>query len=283
MSANIEFNPLLTTTGAGSFATTFDGLIQGTAFDDPATRFRMRGGFLASDETIPMWGGVGIYEFIPGVAGNPNVALGGQVGRATLLTGSKALGGFSVFDQAYAMINTPQSPVPLVGSLGSVNYYPLGSLARIAVAADPALVSLEGGLTTQQVSWDFNLQRLIPYTPAHNALAISAITWTANVASVTVASNSLVTGDDVTISGSDVAAYNGDWTITVVDGTHFTFALPLASDPGDATTGQVDAGGGALNVKVLKIVSDNCMTVDYDTATGFATWNRSGACAVIQI
>jgi len=59
------------------------------------------------------------------------IALGGNVGRATALTGSKALTGFSAFDQDYAMINTPQSPVPTSASFGQVNFYRLGSNARI--------------------------------------------------------------------------------------------------------------------------------------------------------
>lgn len=283
MQGNVAFNPYAQNNATGSFNVSATGYVQGTAMDDPSTRFRLRGGILASSETLPMWGGIGIYEDIPGVAGTHSATLGGDVGRALLLTGSKALTGFSVFDQAHNMINTPQSPVPSIGVGGSVNLYPLGSLARLAVACDPALISLEGGLITQQVSWDFNAQKLVPFVAAYGPLAISAITWAANVASVVVAANSLATGDDVSISAANVAAYNGDWKITVVDGTHFTFPLPLAVDPGAANTGQVDAGGGALPVKVLRVSATGNMVVSYDAVTGYVTWNRNGAAALIQI
>lgn len=292
MTANIAFNPVITTVADGSFNVQSDGLIQGQAMDDPSTRFRLRSGLLADGETIPMWGGVGIYELVPGPGSSggtarPSPTLGGLVGRANILAGpaSKQLTGFSVFDQAHNMINTPQSPVPLAGSRMSVNFYPLGSLARVAVKCDPTLVDLEGTIITSNVSWDFVNQLLVPYAAAYTAKAISAITWAANVASVVSAANTaLVTGDFVNISASNVAAYNGyQGPITVVDSTHFTFPLVAASDPGAANTGQVDAGGGALPVKILGVQDGNSMTVDYDAATGFATWDRSGTCAIIQI
>ena len=66
MSAQIAFNPVLTTTASGSFNTESNGFIQGQAMDDPSSRFRLRSGILSSDETIAMWGGVGIYEKVPG-------------------------------------------------------------------------------------------------------------------------------------------------------------------------------------------------------------------------
>src|SRR5579859_1843144 len=118
MSAQVTINQLLTTNAAGSFNVSAVGTVQGTFYDDPAVRYALAGGVLASAETIPMWGGVGIFEDVPGAAGGP-------VGRATALTGSKALTGFSVFNQAHAMIQSPQSPVPLAPSGGHVNFFRL--------------------------------------------------------------------------------------------------------------------------------------------------------------
>jgi hypothetical protein len=43
------------------------------------------------------------------------------------------------------------------------------------------------------------------------------------------------------------------------------------------------AGGGALPCKILDIRTGNSMTVQFDSATGFATWNYAGTCAIIQI
>ncbi len=169
MVATISYNPYGQIGGnAGLFNVTSTGLRQGTAYADPSTRFRLRAGILAGAETLPMWGGVGVYANVPGSATgghfNPSYALGTIVGRATALTGSYALAGFSVFDEAYAMVTTPQSPVPLIGSYGQVNWYPLGSLARIAVACDPNLIDLRGGPIGASVSWDFSNQMLVAYS-----------------------------------------------------------------------------------------------------------------------
>jgi len=177
MVANIAFNPLLQTNAAGMFNIESDGFVVGTAMPDPATRFALAGGWLAAAETLPMFGGIAINESIPQErppVSRTDVALGGIIARATTLAaGAGTTTGFSVFDQNYAAVNTPQSPVPMVGSGGLVNFYRLGSGARVALAIDPTLISLEGGLITQQVSWDFSAQRIIAF--ATNALAVKIL------------------------------------------------------------------------------------------------------------
>lgn len=155
----IAFNPFATSNFAGLFTTQAQGLIQGTALDDPASRYKLAGGFLDSAETLAMFGGVGISESIAtgglDVRGNP-------IKRAT----SQAnLTGFSVFDQNGAAVNSPQSPVPVTGGGGQVNFYRLNGSAgaRLVLAIDPALITLDGGLITQQVSWDYTAQRIVAY------------------------------------------------------------------------------------------------------------------------
>lgn len=67
--------------------------------------------------------------------------------------------------------------------------------------------------------------------------AISAITWAGNVATVTTPSpHGFIGSFDVTIAGTVPTAYSGTYFATVTDATHFTYSLPLASDPGAATT-----------------------------------------------
>lgn len=158
----IQFNPYLQTNAAGMFQIQSDGLIVGTAMPDPETRFALAGGTLGAAETLPMWGGIGLSENIPQhtPAPKPNDALGSLITRASAAANLNA---FSVFDQNYAAVNTPQSPVPSVSAGGLVNFYRLGSGARVALAIDPTLVSLEGGLVTQQVSWDFTNQKIIAF------------------------------------------------------------------------------------------------------------------------
>ena len=300
MVASLSFNPLATSNAAGSFSIESAGFIQGQAMDDPATRNALALGYLASTETLPMWGGVGVTELIATLASSttPANALGGAIGRATTLTAATTgqLTGFSVFDQAHGMISSPQSPVPLAGTYQTISFYRMGSNARIAVACDPTLVSLRGGLITQQVSWDFNDSILQPYDASTATYSVTSITssYLAGVYTfaVVMASSSQVgaVGDLINVSGvtgTGASLVNGTQVVTsYTSATSFSFQVTAAS--GAIATGALSGtillnyGTGALNVKVLDVVS-NSMTVSYSTVTGFATWNRSGTCALIQI
>ena len=297
MSATINVNPTLTTNAAGSFSITTAGLIQGTAYDDPAVRNELAGGVLNSTETLPMWGGVGIYELIPsGISGYApsqtgfESALGTIVGRASANTGSKALAGFSVFNQAHAMINTPQSPVPAALNGMNVEFYRFGSNARIVVACDPSLASLEGGITAAQVSWDYVNQILVPYV---GTLTISSGTYNNTTGVVTLTMSAPITfspGDAIIVSGltgTSITGQNG--TFTALAGTT---GSTVVYNPGaglGATTitgGSLTLGSGAstaLAARVLYIDLGNSMTVSYNATTGFVTWNRTGNAAVILI
>jgi hypothetical protein len=171
----VAFNPYIQTNAAGMFSIESDGLIVGTAYPDPAARFALSGGTLAAAETLPMFGGVAISEnvpFEPSATPHPIVPLGGLIARATAAANHT---GFSVFDQNYAAVNTPQSPVPTVGSGGLVNFYRLGSGIRVALAIDPTLITLEGGLITAQVSWDYANQKIIAFATTALNVRILAI------------------------------------------------------------------------------------------------------------
>lgn len=293
MVATVTINPFVQSAGnAGLFNVQSRGLRQGTAFADPATRFRLRAGLLANAEALPMWGGVGIYADVPtdGVTAS-NPSLGTIVGRATSLTdATKPLVGFSVFDEAYAMITSPQSTVPLAGSLMQVNYYQLGSLARIAVECDPALISLQGGPIKPQVSWDFTNQLLVPYL---GTLVITSGTYNNTTGVITLTMAAPVTfspGDSVTLASltgtGGFATLNGTWTVLTASGTSVTLQGPVGVGASTITGGNATVGGAAnqaLPVTVLQVQGSNCETVDYDSATGFATWDYDGAAAVIQL
>ena len=281
---NISINPGITTNARNTFGTSWDGLMQGVAFDDPSVRNALVGGVIAADEVLAMFGGVAIYEFIPGE--DTRAVLGSTIGRATGITGGKQVTGMAVFNQQHSSINSPQSEVPLASNGMTFNFYRLGSGARIAVKVDPALVSLEGGLINQQVSWAFLDQKLLPYRAANAQIAITSQTWSAGVVTVvTAAAHPFVVGDDVDLSGAVPTAYNGSKKITgSADNTHFTYAMP--TDPGTSpasTPGVILAGGGAFPCKILSESIGNSMTVSYDPVTGFANWDRSGSAVVIQI
>ena len=292
MANGIVINPYVPTFGDGLFTNVSNGLRQGTAFPDPAIRNAQRTGVLNSDETLPMWGGVGIYEYIPYGAGNyPNEALGPLVGRATALTGAKQLAGFSVFDGAYAMITTPQSRAPQAAPGGQVMSYALGSRARIVVACDPTLVSLWGSKIQSQVSWDFVAQRLVPYL---GTLTITSGTYNNTTGVITLVMSAPVTfedGDAVILSSltgtGAYASLNGTWmSIDPVGGTTVTIQATPALGASTITGGSLTLGSGAssaLPVDVLDVQDSNCMEVVYDSVTGFANYDYNGACAVIQI
>lgn len=291
MTAQIPFAPYASINGAGSFNVSSAGYIQGMAMPDPSARNWLSGGVLASTETLPMIGGVGISESIPGVAGQQSGTLGGTIKRATTIGTSSAGGltGFSVFDQNHAAVNSPSSPVPQVASYGLVNFYRLGSKARIPLACDPALASLEGGIIGAQVSWDFVNQLLVPYT---GTLTISSGLYnnTTGVVTLTMAvAPTFSAGDAVIVSSltgtGAFASLNGTYTATSVFGNAVTYQAAPALGASTITGGSLTLGSGAssaLPVEVLDFNIGNSMTVS-QVAGGSATWNRNGSCALVYL
>lgn len=293
MSNFVSFNPMLTTNAAGSFSVQSEGYVQGTALDDPAIRYQLANGVLAQTESLPMWGGVAIYEDMPN-PGFGNVT-GPTVGRATATAN---LTGFSVFNQGHAMINWPQNKVPIVGQGGTVPFFRLGTNARIPVACDPSLVSLQGGLINQQVSWDFNNQVLQPYDASTATVSITSQTasfasgvWT--VAVVTAAASLVgAVGDSINISGATnsgtggASLVNGNQIVTsFTDNQHFSYQVtaPAGAIGTIAGTQVLNQGTGALNVKVLEINQGNSKVVVWNQSLLTANWNLTGTVALIQI
>ena len=300
MVANVSFNPYGVSNAAGSFVVQTDGDVQGVFMDDPAVRFALRTGIIAGTETLPMWGGIGISENIPTVSGTtPDQALGTILGRATNLVKSAALGltGFTVFNQAHNLVTTVSSPVPMGGSQNTISFFRLGSGARIAVACDPSLVDLEGDVVGSLVSWDFTSQRLVPYVASGTTVAITSAVWAATNGGqltivMTAASNVGAVGDSFAISGATntgtggAAAINQSFIVSAfTDNEHFILAAPAATGVYGTIGGspvQVESGG-ALPCLIDRISTGNSMIVNYNPLTGYATWNRSGSTAVIQI
>lgn len=291
MASTISLNPVLVTNAPGTFFVSSDGLIQGTMMDDPVARYALAGGVLASTETLPMWGGVALFEDIPGASGAPSDALGSLVGRAASVA---TIAGFSVFNQASNWITSPQSKAPSAGASMGVPFFRLGSGARIAVACDPSLASLEGGATNQNVSWDFNNQRLQPYVASGATEAVTSITWAAGVATVVMAVPSVVgaVGDAVNISGATntgtggAAAVNGNFIVNgFTDNEHFTLAMPAAAGVIGTIAGTIllNVGTVALPVKVLAFAVGNSRIVSYDPVTNFVNWVDGQSCALILL
>lgn len=273
---SISVNPIATSNALGSFSVQSGGYVQGIMQDDPVNIYRIAGGVLKSTQTLPVFAGMAISEFIP--VGDD--ALGSSV---DLAASSSVLNitGFTVFNSLHSAIISQSSNVPTISGGMGVQFCRLGSGVRVPLAIDPALVSLDGGLINQNISWDFTEQKIVPYNSQTAQLTISAMTWSAGVVSVTTsAANTLATGNWVTIAGDSAAGYNGDHKVTVVDSTHFTF--PLAVNPGSSGGSPVVVtGGGDLNVQILKIQVGNSRVAVYDPLTGSVNYNNSGACALV--
>jgi hypothetical protein len=305
MAAVLPFNYMPTTNAAGTFNSTSSGGVQGMFIDAPATRFELRGGVLATTETLPMWGGVGInVTTTPNTGTNPpDGTQGGIITRATNVTANTAgsIVGFSVFNQAYGMATTPQSPVPMAGSGMQVNYLLLGSNAQIYVAVAPAITS--GSTINAQYSWDFVNQQLIPYVAAYAAVTAGGVasgTYTSatGIISLTFSTAPLGAGVGSTANGvylsvagttssvsANSAAMNGDFPITSTgtSGTVINLQGPVGLGANTLTTTNTTlaAGGGALAVDVMDILTSNSMTVNYVSPN--ATWNYSGSVAIIKL
>jgi hypothetical protein len=257
MSGNISFNPQATTVAAGTFNISSEGYIQGTALNDPAVRNELAGGVVALTESSPMWGGIAITENIPpiGVTGT----LGGNIKRATAATN---ITGFTVFDQAHGMINFPQSPVPLAAPGMQVNFYRIGSNARIAVAASPTLLGLDGLPITSQVSWDYENEQLVPFVSTTlssgtyaTATTVSSGTYTPASGAVTLTTNAahgLLPGDQFVLS-----AMTGTGAFATLDGTQVATA---------GTTGSTLNFVAAPNL-AMTITGGNLGTVGVTLAT----------------
>ncbi len=288
--------PSTTTAAQGMFnGPSSAGMIVGQASPDPATRFALRAGIVSQDETVPMWGGIGVYANIAPISTTgPRGVLGQVLGRANSMSGANALVGFSVFDQGYNMVNNPASPVPTAGSGQSLNYYPLGCRARIAVACDPVLISLRAGLINQQVSWDFTTQMLIPYSGSYAQTTITNAVWASTGGgrvTFTVGSDltaSIGAGDDIEVSGvvntggASTSAFNGMWTVVSITSGTIVVASPASGSIGTyASGGIVVAGGGALPVTILEVSASGNMVPQ--SANGLYTYNYNGAAARIQL
>ena len=152
MAASVNFNPIQTTNFPGTFFVQTDGFVQGVMEDDPVARFALRSGVVSTAATVPMWGGVAIAESLAGGTTGFVDQLNSVLAPASSGNG---ITGFTVFNQATAMVITNSSNVPLSGSSMAVNFFRFGSGARVAVNTTSAVASaLAGGTIAPTLYWD---------------------------------------------------------------------------------------------------------------------------------
>jgi hypothetical protein len=114
-------------------------------------------GIVYASVSMPIFGGLPIEELVATAPGVVN-ALGNIINLASAESG---VTGFSVFNQAHAMLIAPGNNVPLASAGMSVNFFRLGSNARLWVAIDSGLAAaVEGNPINTVVSWDFSTNAL---------------------------------------------------------------------------------------------------------------------------
>lgn len=302
MVAQIPFNYVPTVNAVGAFTVSTNGAVQGTAMDSPSHRFDLRSGVVAYTETLPMWGGVGIYENVPNdpsISTFPMSNFGSTIGRATILTGTtgKVLTGFALFNQTHNAAISTQSNVPLAASGMTFNYARLGSGMQIVLGCDSSLIALENNSVNQQVSWDFNNQILQPFDAATPTYALTSMTWAnTNGGQITVvgAVPSLVggVGDVVFISGATntgtggAPAVNGTFVVSAwTDSQHYILAAPAAAGVIGTIAGSpvLNAGVAALPIRLDYFLVGNSMGVNFNPTTGFGSWTYNATVAVVTI
>lgn len=109
---------------------------------------------------------------------------------------------------------------------------------------------------------------------------------TIGVTLTTAAAHGLNPGDTFVLSsltGTNAALLDGEQVATEgTTGSTLNFVATSGLGAGSITGGTV-SNGTALPVRVLDVQSGNSQTVNFNSTTGFATWNRQGTTAIILI
>lgn len=155
----IILNPLPTTFASGTFNDSTIGYVAGSLYPNASARNTIRTGFIASSVTGLMYGGVGVTVTTQGAA---SPMLGPTL---TIATAIANLGGFLVWDQSAAPVQTPQSTVPLASPGMSFSFveFGLGNCIALPMSAANA-ANLLGVSNITQLTWDYTNQVLLPYS-----------------------------------------------------------------------------------------------------------------------
>lgn len=171
MSGSITFNPYTTSSPQNTFLNPSFGYVQGLVYDDTVARMQLAQGILATTESIVMWGGRPITEYINTTSAGSSDGLGPTVASAISQATTTA---WAVFQNAASMVLIPGGAYPPVAATGnSVMFYRYGSLARIMVACDPSLITTVIGAGTDSITslalyWDVTNYRITLTTTGGN-------------------------------------------------------------------------------------------------------------------
>lgn len=176
--AGLTINPALMTNAAGTFQITSEGYVAGFAYDDPAMRTvpTLEAGIFSPSASGVLLGGYGITCALP-TAGTEADAV---TTILTLASSQANLDGFVVYNQAAAMYQSAQSPAPLVGAGGSVNFVRFGSGAHVILPCSSGVASaLAGQPADTAVYWDYTNQVVLS-SPGGTALVAKLIAVQSN-------------------------------------------------------------------------------------------------------
>jgi hypothetical protein len=168
--AGFTVNPVVVTNFQGSFFATSTGYVSGTLLDDPVTRFKLNQGMWNVSGTAA-YGGMGVTINLPTVANE--VSEYNSV--LSLASAETNLNGWTVWNQATGMVQTPQGNVPLAAQYMSVDYVEVGSGARIVVACSSSTAAaLAAAAQNVALYWDYTNQVLLS-SPGGTALTAKLI------------------------------------------------------------------------------------------------------------
>lgn len=171
---SISINPQAVNNASGSFSASTYGYTQGLALDDPALSNELVATIVASTVSGGLYGGMAITESMVAPAGSPKINSGLKT-QIILATAETNITGFTVFNGAHAMVNSPSSPVPLSSAGMGINIFRLGSGIRIPVAISAAnAATLQGEAINTAVYWDYTNQVLL-LAPGGTALPVKVV------------------------------------------------------------------------------------------------------------
>lgn len=198
-----SFNPYVITNVQDGFSVESQGYWQGDLQDDPAVRFALSAGVVASGQVAPLWGGLAIVESTAG-SSSYDAVQGGAAPNIASATVASGISGFTVFNGSYSLPTTPQSPVPMANAGNSFNFIRLGTGARVVVACDSSILALVGSNNPQNIYWDVTNLRLTTTATSNIELKVTLLDVTTNGASV------------VYNSGTGFATWNTTGSVAVI-------------------------------------------------------------------
>lgn len=160
LSATLPFNPLLVSSPANTFDVVSTGAYQGSLEADPTVENQVIQGVVAKVAPFPLYGGVPIIEALvdENTLSHTYINVSPTVNEITGVTTNFQ----SVGTYIYPGSNVPQAPVN-----GNINFFRLGSNARIWMNASAAAVaSLFDGPINKRVTYNFTTMQIEVMTDA---------------------------------------------------------------------------------------------------------------------